>query len=146
MAFNEIAESVVGQLAFADATLRSRLDGLRLSGLELCLCGAVTSLDGSLALDVETLGTGSALDLTFHLRDASSITGLPVQVPYVVGYTTALARRKIESAGLRATFTATGDGTGTVTETMPAGGAQSLSGSMVLLTVGHVAGSGASPA
>lgn len=141
MTFNEITQSVVGQLAFADATLRSRLDGLRLSGLELYLHGAVTSLDGSLALDIDTLGTGSALGLTFHLADASPAAGLPVQVPDVVGYTPALARRKIESVGLRAVFVATGDGTGTVTETRPAGGAQALSGSVVLLAGGHVAGS-----
>jgi hypothetical protein len=131
----EIAASVGSQLASAEAALRAGTAQLRLIGMALRFQGAVTVMDNSLGLDFSAPASGSAVDLTFHGAEVADVRPTPVTIPDVSGYTRALARRKMEAAGLRVAISAKPEAAGRVIETRPSAGTQALSGTVVLVVV-----------
>jgi PASTA domain len=131
----DIATSVGSQLASADAALRSSQSELRLSSLALRLQGSAAVVEDLVGLDLSSPVGGSAVDFTFHAAGGGSIPGSPVAVPDVRGYTPALARRKLQAAGLSVAMTAVGNATGRVTEQQPVPGAQALPGTLVQIVL-----------
>ena len=135
MQLGEIASSVGAQVASADAQLREGPSRMRLAGLALRLQGAAVVLDGAVGLDFEAAAAGSAVDLHFDGGGGNVDAGAPVVVPDVRGYTPALARRKLQAAGLDVATIAASGGDGRVREQLPAAGTQALSGTLVRLVL-----------
>ena len=131
MELGEITASVASQVALADAVLGASHSQLRLSGVTLRLQGAATMVGDSTALDLTSPIGGSTLDLAFHVEDPETGPGRPVPVPDVRGYTSALARRKLQDAGLRFALAAPPNNSGRVGKLHPPPGTQVLTGTLV---------------
>jgi hypothetical protein len=129
----EIAASVGTQLAAADLLLRSSSSQLRLGAIALRLQGSPAVVDDAIGFDLSSPAGGSAVDFTFHAAGGASAPGVPVAVPEVRGYTPALARRKLQAAGLSVAISAVANATGRVSEQQPAPGTQALPGTQVQL-------------
>jgi len=136
LALADLAGSVGSQVASADAALRAAPGGLRLTGLELRLQGASAVLDDQVALDLAAPTGGSSVTLAFAPGGAPPAASTSVAVPDVRGYGAALARRKLEAAGLGARLLSTGEGLGVVRDQVPAPGSPELAGSEVRLILG----------
>jgi hypothetical protein len=136
MALDELAGSVGSQVVSADAALRAAPMGLRLAGLELRLQGRGARVGEQVGLDLGAPAGGSSVTLAFSPGGAPPAAASDVPVPDVRGYGVALARRKLQAAGLASTVMSTGEGAAVVREQAPSPGTSALPGTAVRLVLG----------
>jgi hypothetical protein len=132
MRLGDVASSAASQTSVVVEALKTRPSGLRLTGVELRMEGAAASVGDDVALDFAVPQGGSAVNLSFVSADAPG-SRTPVDVPDVVGYTPALARRKLAAVGFEAKFSNVAGGTGVVADQTPNAGTLAQSGSVVRL-------------
>jgi hypothetical protein len=134
MRVGDVASSVGSQSALAAQALQTSARGLRLAGVEMRVAGAAASVGNDLALDFAAPQGGSAVNLSFVSADAPAFkTG--ANVPDVLGYTPALARRKLTASGFVAKFSTLAAAHGIVAEQSPGAGAIAQQGSVVQLLI-----------
>ena len=135
MRIGEVVSSVAAQSAEAASVLQQGAGGLQLANLEVRLdCGA-TSIDDQLALDLAAPGAGSALLLRFAPAGRGAPASTVAEVPDVVGYTVALARRKLTDRRLSVVVSALPGAAGVVRSQRPGAGELTPEGTVVRLVV-----------
>jgi hypothetical protein len=134
MRLDEVATSVASQTALAAESLKTGSRGLRLAGVEMRLEGAAAAVGSDVALDFTAPQGGSALNLSFVSAETAGTKTNP-EVPDVVGYTPALARRKLTALGFEAQFSTVANAQGIVTSQTPGAGSFAPPGSVVRLLV-----------
>jgi hypothetical protein len=135
MRLRDVATSLGAQLTLVDDVLRSRPDGLRLSGVHVRLAGAGAALDGDVALDLASPLASSAIGVSFVPRATFASALREARVPDVRGYTTALAKRKLAASGFAFDVANIPGSRGLVGEQQPPAGALAPEGSAVRLVV-----------
>lgn len=137
MRLDDLTGSVGSQLGEFVSHLRHQKATLRLGAVRLDLQGAATAVNGNIGLDLSQPTGGSAVALTFVPATEPAAEG-EGEVPDVVGYSPALARRKVEARGLLAEIAPYSGATGTpgtVAKQLPAAGEVVPAGSTVKLLV-----------
>jgi hypothetical protein len=134
MRVSELVSSVASQAAVVAEALRSGSGRLRLAGVALHVEGAAATVGTDLALDLSGRQGGSAVSLSFAPGGEEG-AALERTVPDVVGYTPALARRKLAAAGLEARISTVAGGEGVVAEQEPAPGTLLMDGGIVRILV-----------
>jgi hypothetical protein len=134
MLLGEIASSVASQTAAVAEALQRRTRGVRLANMELRLECAAAAVDDQVALDLAAPGGGSSLNLSFSTGSAPAARP-DVEVPDVVGYAAALARRKLSERGFAVIVSALAAAEGVVSEQTPRAGELVPDGSIVRLLI-----------
>lgn len=143
----DLAQTTAEQLQRVQSSLRIEQAGFRLGKVALQLKVLPGRTGGNVTLpareDIEKVGAGalSVLDLAFH-PDTAVPSGPPrPAVPRVVGYTEALARRKLAERRLGVEVThqlvTSAAEHGRVVLQRPAAGAQVAEGTVVLIAIGR---------
>ena len=135
MALADLASSVGVQATAVDDLLRSRANGLRLGSVDLRLTGTGTAAGGDVALDLASPSGGSAIGLSFVPAGSQPAADEGIEVPDVVGYTTALARRKLAARHFAVSVAAVASASGIVAAQTPAANTRAASGSVVRVIV-----------
>ena len=135
MRLEDLASSIAEQVASVDGFLAGRVRGMRLAGVQLDLRAASAKVNQDVALDLSAPGGGSRVGLAFAPAPATAAAsaGTQVVVPDVVGYTAALARRKLTAAGFAISAATVVDAHGVVAQQMPEAGKLVANGSTVRL-------------
>jgi PASTA domain len=134
MRLGDVVSSIASQTAEVVETLHTRSRALRLIGMELHLAGAAAAVENDLALDFDAAQAGSAFDLSFA-TGGNTTARSTVAVPNVVGYTPALARRKLAGLGFQARLSTFASAAGVVAEQSPSAGSSAAYGSLVQLLI-----------
>ena len=135
MRISDVASSIAGQVALVDGLLRSRPAGLRLGGVDLHVRGTGTAVGDDVALDLGSPAGGSAVGISFLPGRSEGGDRPEAPVPDVIGYTPALAERKLLARGFAVTVTRMSGARGTVLEQLPPPGTTAPAGSVVRLIV-----------
>jgi len=136
MRLKDVADSITRQLALAGSALGQARSGLRLGAVSVELRGKASAISDELALDFGVPSGGSAVGLSFSPASPGSVAATTSgTVPDVTGYTSALARRKLEHAGY-SVLVAGVTGAGVVTAQSPKGGSNAFAGSVVRVVMG----------
>lgn len=129
---SDVASSVGSQVGSAEGELRRTLrNGLKLSGCEVTLTGAATSVGEDLALDFSPGTPTTAVGLRYAATASLPIESSVVAIPDVRGYTVRLARRKIEASQLVAVVIASSGNGQVVSSQVPAPGSLLPTGTIV---------------
>lgn len=137
MRLKDVADSITRQLDLTSGALASAPSGLRLGAVSVELRGKASAVNEDVALDFGVPSGGSAIGLSFSPappsgRHTGAASGT---VPDVTGYTSALARRKLEQAGY-GVLTTGASGAGVVTAQSPRSGSSAAAGSVVRVVMG----------
>ena len=137
MRLSDVADSITRQLTLASSALGEARSGLRLGAVSVELRGKASAVSDEVALDFGVPSGGSAVGLSFSPASPTGTLATPTSgtVPDVTGYTSALARRKLEQAGYSVLLAGI-TGAGVVRAQSPKGGSSAAAGSVVRVVMG----------